>query len=344
MRTSSTNKKIRELITLVKTEKIIPRPEFQRRLVWSRDDKNHFIDSVLNGFPFPEIYLADGDVDLDSGEGSQLLVDGLQRISTLVQYFEGDSTLRLTTVPPYADLSEVEKRDFLQYDVSVRDLGTISKAQIVEAFKRLNATKYSLLDIEVNNAIYSGKLKKFAEELSGNSFFVSHNIFNALDFKRMGDLRFTLTIIGTMIEGYFNRDDEFEALLSRYNDDFLIEEEIKSRFEGVKNFIEELALNEKCRAWKKADLFTLIIELDYILSNVEPSLSPSNTVERLTAFYNVVESSAINEPTIHSIYYKAALQASNDRINRMRRGIIISGVLLGHEAEHIMMSLRQEGL
>lgn len=344
MRTSSTNKKVRELITLVKSEKIIPRPEFQRRLVWSREDKNHFIDSVLNGFPFPEIYLADGEVDLNSGEGSQLLVDGLQRISTLVQYFDGDSTLRLTTVPPYADLNEAQKRDFLQYDVSVRDLGTISKAQIVEAFKRLNATKYSLLDIEVNNAIYSGKLKKFAEDLAGSAFFVDHNIFNALDFKRMGDLRFTLTIIGTMIEGYFNRDDAFEELLSRYNDDFLIENDIKYRFDKAKNFIEDLALDEKSRAWKKADLFSLIIELDDILSNECPDLNASDAVERLTAFYNTVESSAINEPTIHSIYYKAALQASNDRINRLRRGIIIHGVLIGNDAERILSNLREQGL
>ncbi len=344
MRTSSTNKKIRELITLVKSEQIIPRPEFQRRLVWSREDKNHFIDSVLNGFPFPEIYLADGEVDLDSGAGSQLLVDGLQRISTLVQYFDGDSTLRLTTVPPYADLNETQKRDFLQYDVSVRDLGTISKAQIVEAFKRLNATKYSLLDIEVNNAIYSGKLKKFAEDLASTDFFINHNVFNSLDFKRMGDLRFTLTIIGTMIEGYFNRDDAFEELLSRYNDDFLVEDEIKIRFDRARSFIEELALDEKCRAWKKADLLSLIVELDYILSSEKSHLNPSDAVERLVEFYNTVESSAINEPTIYSIYYKAALQASNDRINRLRRGIIIHGVLLGDDVERILADLRSQGL
>lgn len=344
MKTSSTNKKIRELIALVKAEKIIPRPEFQRRLVWSRDDKNHFIDSILNGFPFPEIYLADGEVDLDSGEGSQLLVDGLQRISTLVQYFDGDTTLRLTTVPTYTELSDDQKRDFLQYDVAVRDLGTISKEQIVEAFKRLNATKYSLLDIEVNNAIYSGKLKKFAEDLSLSAFFTTHNIFNALDFKRMGDLRFTLSIIGTMIQGYFNRDDAFEELLSRYNDDFLIEKDIKTRLDNTINFIEEFAFNEKSRIWKKADLFTLIIEIDQILTSTNPKLSPSVAVERLTAFYNTVESSAVNEPTLYSIYYKAALQASNDRINRVRRGVIIAGTLLGYQSEAIMEQLRQEGL
>ena len=89
---------------MVKEGKLIPRPEFQRRLVWTRDDKNHFLDSILRGYPFPEIYFADGDVDLETGEGTQLLVDGLQRVSTITQYFSGDPELKLTRVPAYKDI------------------------------------------------------------------------------------------------------------------------------------------------------------------------------------------------------------------------------------------------
>ena len=145
MKTAATNKKVRELIQLVKENKLIPRPEFQRRLVWSREDKDLFLDSVIRGYPFPEIYFADGDVDLETGEGTQLLVDGLQRVSTLIQYFDGDADLRLLTVPPYRQLDEAGKRSFLQYDVAVRDLGALTREEVIEVFKRLNATKYSLL-------------------------------------------------------------------------------------------------------------------------------------------------------------------------------------------------------
>ena len=65
------------------------------------------------------------------------MVDGLQRVSTLVQYFDADPQLVVTSVPHYKDLSEDEKRDFLQYDVSVRDLGAISKNEIIEIFQRI---------------------------------------------------------------------------------------------------------------------------------------------------------------------------------------------------------------
>ncbi len=344
MKTSPTGKKVRELISMVKEGKLIPKPEFQRRLVWSRDDKNHFIDTILRGYPFPEIYFADGDVDLESGEGTQLLVDGLQRVSTLIQYFEGDSSLRITTVPAYADLSGDRKRDFLQYDVAVRDLGSISKEEVIEIFKRLNATKYSLKDIEVNNALYAGALKTYCENLAQRAFFIEHNVFSVQDFKRMGDLRYTLSIIGTMLHGYFNRDDEFEELLSRYNDDFQQAAEIDERANTVISFIEECGFDAKSRVWKKADLFTLFCEIDDTLNIRVCALAPSVVVSRIGHFYERVESAGANGPDIYSIYYKASIQATNDRINRVRRGLIICGVLQGLDESQILTSLRDRGL
>lgn len=343
MKTAATNKKVRELIQLVKENKLIPRPEFQRRLVWSREDKDLFLDSVLRGYPFPEIYFADGDVDLETGEGTQLLVDGLQRVSTLIQYFDGDVDLRLLTVPPYRQLDESGKRSFLQYDVAVRDLGSLTREEVIEVFKRLNATKYSLLEIEVNNALYAGALKQFCEEVAANEFFEKHATFRASDFKRMGDLRYALTVVGTMIQGYFNRDDAFEELLSRYNDDFPERSEIAKRLYSTFSFIDECGLDPKSRVWKKGDLLTLIIELDHAINLDNVTLSPSESVERLEHFYRSTDEAGLGGGSLYSIYYKAALQASNDRINRMRRGFIIRGVLLGEQESSINERLEKEG-
>jgi hypothetical protein len=343
MKTSATNKKVRELIQLVKENKLIPRPEFQRRLVWSREDKNLFLESVLRGYPFPEIYFADGDVDLETGEGTQLLVDGLQRVSTLIQYFDGDVDLRLLTVLPYRQLDEVDKRNFLQYDVAVRDLGALTREEVIEVFKRLNATKYSLLEIEVNNALYAGKLKQFCEEVASNEFFERHATFRASDLKRMGDLRYALTIVGTMIQGYFNRDDAFEELLSRYNDDFPVRDEISKRLYATFSFIDECGLDPKSRAWKKADLLTLIIELDRAINLDNIDLSPSKSVERLERFYKSADEAVMGGAPLHSTYHKAALQASNDRMNRVRRGFIVRGVMLGEPEMSLTKRLEQEG-
>lgn len=344
MKTAPTNKKVRELIMLVKKNQLIPRPEFQRRLVWSRDDRNNFLDSILRGFPFPEIYFADGDVNLDTGEGTQLLVDGLQRVSTIVQYFDGDPDLKLTIVPAYKDLEEDHKKEFLQYDVAVRDLGTLSKEEVVEVFRRLNATKYSLLDIEVNNAVYAGQFKLFCESFAQSEFFESHRIFNARDYKRMGDLRFSIAIVATMLQGYFNRDDAFEELLSRYNDDFPDSALIKSRIESVIDYINECNFDQRSRAWKKADMFTLFVEIDRAIEDDEFKTQPSEVVESLESFYARVENANLGDETVHGVYYKAALQASNDRINRVRRGMIIECLLNRTDDQTILNKLQNQGL
>lgn len=343
MKTSATNKKIREIIGMVRKGSLIPRPEFQRRLVWSREDKNHFIDSVLRNFPFPEIYICDGEVDLDTGEGNQLLVDGLQRVSTLVQYFEGDINLKLTTVPPYETLPKEDKEKFLQYDIAVRDLGAISKDQVIETFKRLNATSYSLTDIEINNAIFAGKLKQYAEGFASAPIFTENNVFSANDFKRMNDLRFSLGIIITMLNGYSHRDDMFEDMLGRYNDDFPLEKEIDSRAHKVIEFIEECNFSKKSRIWKKADLLTFFCELDIALNQESKNLDPSIVIDSVENFFSISQDAVLTEKNIYSIYYKAAVQASNDRVNRVRRGIIIQGILEGLEPEIIFRNLVSEG-
>lgn len=344
MKTAPTNKKVRELIDAVKKNRLIPRPEFQRRLVWANKDKDHFLDTVLRGYPFPEIYVADGDVDLDTGEGTQLLVDGLQRVNTLIEYFEASPNLRLQTIVPYADLSDHEKREFLQYDVAVRDLGPVHREEIVEVFKRINATKYSLLDIEVNNAVYAGALKQYAQRVSEHDFFISNSVFNARDFKRMGDLRFALLLIATFLEGYFNRDEPFGTLLERYNDDFPLESDTDRRLNACFDYLTECAFGPRERLWKKADLLTAIVELDAVAESGSAWPDPSAFVDALTAFYERVELAGTDTTTPAGVYYKAALQATNDRVNRVRRAVVVRGLLAGTSDDNVMKELTAMGL
>lgn len=329
MKTTATNRKIRQLIQAIQRDELLPRPEFQRRLIWTHENKNSFLDTVIHGYPFPEIYIADGDVDTETGEGKQLLVDGQQRVTTLVQYFLGSEHLHLSTVPPYAGLDENQKRAFLDYDVAVRDLGNVTKKEIIEVFSRINATNYALNEIEINNAIYTGKLKTFAEKLASNDFFENHGVFGSRDLKRMGDLRFTLLCVVTLVKGYFNRDDLLEEALAQFNDDFPDEASCSKAFEDVFAFIEECGFLSKSRIWKKSDLFTALIELTLLRNIANLTLQPSVVIERLESFYDRVESAADNSAdSVAYIYYKAAVQASNDRVNRIRRGVIFNGILL----------------
>lgn len=328
MKTSPSSLKIRQLIRGMKDGTLVPRPEFQRRIVWTTEDKVKFVDTLLRGYPFPEIYLANGVVNVETGEGTQLIVDGQQRVTTISQYFDGTLSLP-ASLRPYTLLQIEEKDEFLNYDVAVRDLGNISPDEVIEVFRRINATKYSLNDIEINNAIYTGQLMRLAEGLTSHTFFEEHRIFTPTDLKRMGDTRFLLQIIITMLAGYFNRDDSFDEFLSAYNDSFERRDEIVHRLTITFAFVDECGFPAKGRLWKKSDFFTAVIEIDRAIQE-GADLQPTEVLNSLQKFYGDVDSegSDSGNPAV-ATYYKAAVQASNDKGNRVRRGDIIGDILRG---------------
>lgn len=337
MKTSPSSLKIRQIITLTKDGKLIPRPEFQRRLVWSSDDKIRFIDTILRGYPFPEIYVANGAVDVDTGEGLQLLVDGQQRVTTIAAYFQGDPSTFGATIPSYSSLEREQKEDFLNYDVAVRDLGSVSTEQIIEVFRRINSTKYSLNEIEVNNAVYAGELMRLADAFAEHGFFDENKIFRASDIKRMGDVRFILQVLITFLAGYFNRDDLFERYLADYNDHFPQRDEVAKRFGAAISYIDECGFPTKSRIWKKSDLFTAIVQIDILLASGRAP-DPIDAIARLERFYSQVDREGMDSisPAIGT-YAKASLQASNDRINRIRRGIVIDAVLRAYDPNQALL-------
>ena len=336
MKTTVTNRPIRELLTAIRNETLVPRPEFQRNLVWSNKHKSKFIKTVLDGYPFPEIYIAAGEVDPDTGEGKEMLVDGQQRLTTLHQYFYTSPDLKLSKgITPYSYLSHEEKLNFLEYEVVVRYLGKIDHDMMIEIFERINSVNYALNAMEVHNARFDGEIKQFAEELANHSFFENHFVFNTNEMNRMSDVRFMLSVIITMMSTYFSLDNEFESYLRQYNDEFKEKQRLETQFEEVFQFIDECDIDENSRAWKKSDLFTLLVEIHRALFKTENKFESAEVGKRLQRFYDLVDKSARTDEDfgaengrLHE-YYIAALQGTNSRTNRIKRGKIIQAVING---------------
>ena len=341
MRASAGNRRIHVLLEGIRNGTLVPNPEFQRRLVWSNKHKSDFIDTVLRGYPFPEIYVASGEVDLDTGVGKEMLVDGQQRLTTLKQYFDASTDLRLSSgITPYLQLTNQEKKDFLDYLVVVRDLGQMSVAEMKEIFQRINSTNYSLNAMEIHNARFDGEIKQFAEELAQNSFFEKHRIFRTNEVRRMRDTVFTLSVIITVMSTYFNQDSEFENYLHQYNDEFEEKDRLESEFQDVFQFIGECSLTQNSRALRrKSDLFTLLVEVYRALTKEsEKGLEPGKVGQRLRRFYELVDNPSRTEEEIGVersrilAYYDATRQGTNQRINRINRGRILQDVINGEFA------------
>ena len=329
MKTTATNVKLRKLLTGISNETLIPRPDFQRRLVWSNKHKNAFIRTVLEGLPFPEIYIAAGDVDLNTGEGKEILVDGQQRLTTLYHFFIGSEILKLDDdIPSYKALED--KKSFLEYDVVVRDLGNVQIDKIKEIFLRINSTNYALNPMEINNARFDGEIKKFAEDISRHIFFEDNRVFTPNEVRRMRDVTFTLTIIITMISNYFNRDNELENYLYKYNDEFPYQKEVAKELEKVFDIINKSEFDLKHRVWKKVDLFTLIIELHKTINKKMLEIDHISLQKNLKDFYNRVDEFDPDNPTNDkeiSAYVETTRSGTNDRSSRIQRGQIIQNLI-----------------
>jgi hypothetical protein len=331
MDTSASNRRLRVLLTAIGNGSLIPQPDFQRRLVWTNKDKVEFIKTVIEGYPFPEIYIAAGRVDTKTGEGAEVLVDGQQRVTTLYQYFKGSTDLKLPAgLSAYTDLTETQQVAFLEYKVVVRDLGNMAIDEIKEVFQRINSTSYGLNAMEIHNARYGGEFKDLAERVSSSAFFEENKIFTATDIKRMNDVMYCASLIATIMGGYFNRDKEIEDFLSRYNESFERKEEIFGEVFEVLSFISRLNFPPRSRAFKKADFFTLFVEIHAALIRDRIALDVAETRSRLDGFYGEVDLASlggVEDGSVADNYYKAALQASNDRSNRILRGAAIGEIL-----------------
>ncbi len=339
MRTSATNRKLRVLLTSIANGTLLPRPEFQRRLVWTNKDKLAFIRTVLDGFPFPEIYIAAGSVNQETGEGTEMLVDGQQRMTTLNQYFRGLPDIRLDAeTPPYTSLDSPRKVAFLEYEVVIRDLGQLDLESIKKVFQRINATNYSLNAMEIHNARFDGAFKKTAEKISDADFFDVHKVFSAAEIKRMQDVRFCLTLLITTMSTYFNRDEFLETYLEKFNDEFEDSERFTHEFEEIFSFINECTFPADARIWKKADLFTAIVEIHRAKFKKGQKLDPKVVTIDLMKFYAAVDSATteIDPKTPVGKYYKAALQATNDRSNRINRGEAVQTVIENPSTQQMM--------
>ena len=70
-----------ELMSMYDDEELVIDPEFQRLFRWDQDQKTRFIESLLLGIPIPSIFVA------ENQEGKWEIVDGLQRLSTVLSFF-----------------------------------------------------------------------------------------------------------------------------------------------------------------------------------------------------------------------------------------------------------------
>ncbi|MEN6547979.1 MAG: DUF262 domain-containing protein [Armatimonadia bacterium] len=169
--------------------KIDMEPEYQRHgRLWSKRDKAFLIDSMLNEYDIPKVYMADftiGSSPLNRNQLSYAIIDGKQRLEAVFDFYDGEVPLnrdfvydRAPDLPlaglRYSDLQrdypEIAK-EVDSYYLTVMRVVSDDPQKINELFVRLNRGK-PLTGAEVRNAM-GGPLSKLVRVLAGHDFLTS---------------------------------------------------------------------------------------------------------------------------------------------------------------------------
>ena len=146
---------------------LVVAPEFQRREVWTLEQKRELIESVLMGIPLPVVYV------FENENGLKQVVDGRQRISTLISVLNNEFALTKLTILPqfntkkFQDLEPIYQSKIERYQIAVYVIEPPTPERVkYDIFDRVNRGGTQLNSQEMRNALYCGPATRLVRELS----------------------------------------------------------------------------------------------------------------------------------------------------------------------------------
>ena len=142
---------------------------YQRKLVWTLEEKQKLIDSILRKYPIPAILIAERETE----PGTYEIIDGLQRLHAIMSFIETrytsiDGSLFnlqfFPTAQTRADeggftpneaeekLSQREVGTILDYTLALSIMRNASEGEINDVFDRINSYGHRLSDQERRQA------------------------------------------------------------------------------------------------------------------------------------------------------------------------------------------------
>lgn len=243
--------KIADFIGWQRSDALKLSPRFQRRAVWKNGAKSYLIDTILRDYPVPIIFLRDLGTDPKTFVAKREVVDGQQRLRTVISYVapellgDFDAGRDAFTVSkahnrdvaglPFKDLDPVSQQAILNYEFSVQILpSTMDDREVVQLFRRLNSTNYTLNKQELRNATYFGEFKTSILQLSAEQLhrWRKWGTFTEDDISRMHEVEFTseciISLIDQKIGGRLTK--RLDTAYRDYDSAYPYREEIEKRF------------------------------------------------------------------------------------------------------------------
>lgn len=179
---------IHDVLRRITQDQFIMDPDFQRDFIWTPAEQSKLIESVLMRIPLPVFYIAENE------DGTMVVVDGLQRLSTFRNFVEGGLPLRLPHQPHLDGKRFEELENKLQNRIEdcnltlyVIDAKAHERARL-DIFERVNSG-VPLTRQQMRNSLYMGPGTRFLREEAENCLFLEAT-GSSLNRRQMRDREF----------------------------------------------------------------------------------------------------------------------------------------------------------
>lgn len=325
-----------DIYRMYEKEQLDISPDFQRGEVWTPRAQTLFVDSLMKQLPIPSMCIC-----LDINTQKRIVIDGLQRISTIVKFLKPDSTWRLSDIEDVDSrianktVSEIKKENARLYEI-LENLSIpitvlrcdLSKKEHMEylfqIFYRLNSGGNKLYNQEIRNCIYSGPFNDLLKQLAQSESWM---IFAGVDIKKVESSRFANEERILRFFAFYNQYQSYGGRLAGFLNDYMADNrrlpnsDIKSYKQLFQNTLEianKAVLGKQYRYLAKSKYFTDAL-LVGIAENYDHLMSLNN--ENIVALFEqlVVESEFAEDST------KEGLGGKEKVLNRINKAIEVFG-------------------
>ncbi|NWO07570.1 MAG: DUF262 domain-containing protein [Alteromonadaceae bacterium] len=150
-------------------------PDYQREMVWNESRQSRFIESLMLNLPIPYLYVADVEEGEDAGRME--IVDGSQRIRTIVSYLTDGLRLkdleRLDNLNGlvFSDLPMSRQLRFKRKTIRMIELIEVDEDARRQLFDRLNTGGEPLWTMEQRFGARDGEFTRFIKKKSHDELF-----------------------------------------------------------------------------------------------------------------------------------------------------------------------------
>lgn len=225
-------------------------PPYQRRSVWTPKDKRFFIDTILNNYPAPPIFLHKT-LD-DNGRATYHVVDGKQRLNTIIEFANNkiripdDFADKSLQKKRWADLQRETREIFWNYVIIVEMLPSVNDATIRDTFERINRNSRKLERQEIRHAKYDGWLINAVEAEANKDEWKEFGVVTTARAKRMADVQFISELFAVRLKDKLNGFDQdwLDQLYADYEEPdeegLFVEEDFREAIELTKAILQSL--------------------------------------------------------------------------------------------------------